>query len=109
MHPVSCTNIHHDVTDLVNHGKVENTKTWISWERYITFLWNKKLINLCLRRHILRSYRFEVEVTFKEDKIDYGVTAKNFFIKPDESCPHWLKITLWMELGHLVQKYSVAI
>ena len=27
MHPVSCTNTHHDVTDLVNHGIVENTKT----------------------------------------------------------------------------------
>ena len=26
MHPVSCTKIHHDVTDLVNQGMVENTK-----------------------------------------------------------------------------------
>ena len=25
-----CTNTHHDVTDLVNHGIVKNTKTWIS-------------------------------------------------------------------------------
>ena len=25
MHPVSCTNTHHDVTDLVNHGMVKNT------------------------------------------------------------------------------------
>ena len=24
---VSCTNIHHDVPDLVNHGMVKNTKT----------------------------------------------------------------------------------
>ena len=24
--PVSCTNTHHDVTDLVNHGMVKNTK-----------------------------------------------------------------------------------
>ena len=24
MHPVSCTNSHHDVTDLVNHGMVKN-------------------------------------------------------------------------------------
>ena len=23
---VSCTNIHHDITDLVNHGMVKNTK-----------------------------------------------------------------------------------
>ena len=32
MHPVSCTNTHHDVTDLINHGMVKNTKTWISRE-----------------------------------------------------------------------------
>ena len=30
MHPVACTNTHHGITDLVNHGMVENTKTWIS-------------------------------------------------------------------------------
>ena len=27
IHLVSCTNTHHDVTDLVNHGMVKNTKT----------------------------------------------------------------------------------
>ena len=27
MHPVSCKNTHHDVTDLVTHGIVKNTKT----------------------------------------------------------------------------------
>ena len=27
MHPVSCTNTRHDVTDLVNHGMVKNTET----------------------------------------------------------------------------------
>ena len=26
MQPVSCANTHHDVTDLVNHGMVKNTK-----------------------------------------------------------------------------------
>ena len=26
MHPVSCTNTHHDVTDLLNHEMAENTK-----------------------------------------------------------------------------------
>ena len=31
MNPVSHTNTHHDVTDLVNQGTVKNTKTWISW------------------------------------------------------------------------------
>ena len=65
MHLISCTNTHRDVTDLVNHGMVKNTKTWISWERNIIFLRNKKILNLCFRWHILRSYCFVVEVTFK--------------------------------------------
>ena len=26
MHPVSCNNTHHDVTDVINHGMVKNTK-----------------------------------------------------------------------------------
>ena len=30
MHTVSCSNTHHDVTDLVNHGMIKNTKTGIS-------------------------------------------------------------------------------
>ena len=65
MYPVSCTNTHHDVTDLLNHGMAKITKTWISWERNITFLRNKKTLNLCLRWHILRSYHFVPEVTFE--------------------------------------------
>ena len=64
MHLVSCTNTHRDVTDLVNHGMVKNTKTWISWERNMIFLRNKKILTLCFRWHILRSYRFVAEVTF---------------------------------------------
>ena len=40
---------HYDVTDLVNHGMVKNTKTLISSERSISFLQNKKILNLCLR------------------------------------------------------------
>ena len=28
LHPVSCNNTHHDVTDLVNHGMVKNKKNW---------------------------------------------------------------------------------
>ena len=65
MYLVSCTNTHHDVTDSINHGIVKNMKTWISWERNIIFLRNKRILNLCLRWHILRSYRFVVEVTFE--------------------------------------------
>ena len=49
MRPVSCTNADDDVTNLVNHGMAKNTKFWISWERNITFLQNKKLLSLCLR------------------------------------------------------------
>ena len=63
MHPVSCTNIHYEITDLLNQGMVKNTKTWISWERNITFLWIEKDLNLCLRWHILSSYCFVAEVT----------------------------------------------
>ena len=66
MQPVSCTDTHHEVTDLVNHRIVENTKTWISWEWNITFLQNKKILNLCLKWHILRDYHFVAEVTFKQ-------------------------------------------
>ena len=38
------------------NGMVKNTKTWISWERIITFLRNKKILSLYLIRNILRSY-----------------------------------------------------
>ena len=55
MHLVSSTNTHHDVTDLVNHGMIENIKTWISWKRNIIFVRNKKMRNNC----------FVAEVTFK--------------------------------------------
>ena len=65
MYLASCTNTHCDVTDSVNHGMFKNAKTWISWERNIIFLRNKKTLNLCLRWHILRSYHFVAEVTFK--------------------------------------------
>ena len=34
---------------------------------------------------------------------------KKYFIKSAESGPDWLKITLWKELGRLVQKEREAI
>ena len=37
----------------------------MSWERHIIFLWNKQILNLCLKWHILRSYHFVEEVNFK--------------------------------------------
>ena len=64
MHLVSCTNTRHNVTDLVNNGMVKNTKTSTTWEWNITFLRNKKNLNLCFRWHILTSYDLVVEVTF---------------------------------------------
>ena len=65
MYAVFCTNTHNDDTDLVYHRMVKNTKTWTSQEWNITFLWNKKILNLHLRWQILRSYCFVVEITFK--------------------------------------------
>ena len=60
MHPVSSTNTHHNITDLVwlKIQKLQFLKT-----EHI-FLQNQK-INLCLRWQIFGSYRFLVEVTFK--------------------------------------------
>ena len=59
-----CTlsHFHHDVTDLENQGMVENTK---SWEQNITFLRNKKILNLCFTWQTLSSYRFVAQVNFK--------------------------------------------
>ena len=79
MHPVSFLNINHDVTDLVNHGVVKNAKTWMSWELNISFLRNKKIINLCL-------ISFVAEVTFKALPCNmpflffcrYGLTTRHF-------------------------------
>ena len=64
IHPVSCTNIYHDITDLINHRMVKNTKTSISWEQNINVIWNKNIFNLCLRWHILRNYCFVFLVFF---------------------------------------------
>ena len=65
MHPISCSNTHHCVKDLVNDGIVKNTKIWISWEWNITFLQNEKILNVCRGWHILRCYRFIAEVTWQ--------------------------------------------
>ena len=82
MHLISGTNTHHDITDLVNHGIVKNTKTWISWELNIIFLQNEKILNLCFRCHILRSYHFVAELTFKDPWNDKKMwfNAWNFLI-----------------------------
>ena len=41
---------------------VKNTKTWMSWKQKIIFLRNGKIIQLCLRWHILRSCHFASDV-----------------------------------------------
>ena len=64
MHPFSCNSTYLDVTDLVNHRRVKNRKNWISSEQNTTFLQNKKILNLCFKWHILRSYCFVAEITF---------------------------------------------
>ena len=76
MYLLSCSSIHRDVPDSVNHGMVKNTKTWISWERNIIFLQYKKVLNLCLRWHILKSYRFVVEVTFHTKQCPAGLPLR---------------------------------
>ena len=62
---ISCTNTHHDVTDLVNRGMVKNKKpeylgggTQLSYET--------KEFLICASEHILRSYGFVEKVTFKK-------------------------------------------
>ena len=65
MHLVSCTNTHCEVTDLVYHKMIKSIKTSIPWEWNTTFLWNKKILGLCLRWYILKSCCFVAEVTFK--------------------------------------------
>ena len=50
--------------------------------------------------------------TIKYDIIDYDVTMdlqQKSFIETGESCPPWLKVILWKELGSLVQKYRITI
>ena len=87
--PLSCTTTYQDVTDLVNHDMVKNTKTWISRERNITFLWNEKILNLCLRWHILRSYRLVADVNFHQFKINYcSSSIKRFSLSLPIPC-YW--------------------
>ena len=65
---VSRTNIHHDVTDLINQEMVKNIKIWISWEWDNFPRKQKRNINLCPRWHILRNYCLVVEVIFESQR-----------------------------------------
>ena len=64
MHPVSCTNTNHDVTDLINHGWLKIQKLeYLETEH--KFSMKQKALNLCFRCNILTSYNIVVEVIFK--------------------------------------------
>ena len=54
MHPVSCVNTYHDITDFVNHGMVKNTKTWISVEKKQLFYKIKKFLTCALDVVVLK-------------------------------------------------------
>ena len=94
MHPVSCANTHHDITDSVNHGMIKNSKTQISWEQNITFQWNKKICNLCLRWHILRSYHFIAEVTINSG-IFLSVCAVSLGLEASAKWLNWTPVWLF--------------
>ena len=61
---------HHDVKDQVNHGIVKDTKTWISWERNITFLRNKKKFNLYLTWHFCTNTGHDVKNLVNHDMVN---------------------------------------
>ena len=103
------TNIHHDVIDLVKHCIVKNTKTWISLERNITFKRNKKILSLCIRWHILRSYRFLAEVTFNEQAV-YGY--RSYFVDVDCRCPgncHGAKVYVNYSLNRYIVDLQILL
>ena len=58
MYPDSCINTHHDVTHLINHVMVKKQKLKYLENGTKIFYEINKILNLCLRWHILTSYRF---------------------------------------------------
>ena len=63
MHSVSWANTHLDTTNLVSHMMVKN-KSLVYLEKEHIFSTNKKILELCVRCHILTSYHFVAEATF---------------------------------------------
>ena len=61
----------------------KNTKTWISLEQNITFLWNKKIINMHLRWLFLGSYCFLVEVILQKKQFFSEILQLQCWNKPD--------------------------
>ena len=77
MHPVSCTNTNHDVTDLVNERMVKNTKTLISSEGNIPFLRNKNFFKGYLSYKMITSQNVPSEVS---QNVLSETQVKNFFV-----------------------------
>ena len=73
MHPASRNNTDYEVTDLLDHEMVKNTKTWISWQQNIIFYDKKKIHKISLRWHILRGYHFVAEVALNDSESSNGV------------------------------------
>ena len=103
MHTVTCSNTHHDVTDLVNLEMVKNAKTWLSWERNITFLQNKKIISLSLWWRIVRNYNFVVEVTFKIRNYINEEVLRSIYFSIFDSHLNYANL-IWTENSSAIQR-----
>ena len=83
---------------------VKNAKTRITQEQNITFLFNKKNL-LCVRWHILRSYRFVAEVTFNNLAPSDKFSVVSWFMKMSPTCiikTLSLKYNYWVPKSILV-------
>ena len=103
MHTVTCSNTHYDVTDLVNLEMVKNAKTWLSWERNITFLQNKKIISLSLWWRIVRNYNFVVEVTFKIRNYINEEVLRSIYFSIFDSHLNYANL-IWTENSSAIQR-----
>ena len=103
MHTVTCSNTHHDVTDLVNLEMVKNAKTWLSWEQNITFLQNKKIISLSLWWRIVRNYNFVVEVTFKIRNYINEEVLRSIYFSIFDSHLNYANL-IWTENSSAIQR-----
>ena len=100
MHPVSCTNTHHDVTDLLNCEITKTTKTWISWEWNITFLRNEKQRNYCVSL-LRKTKKYYYSSSNVKDIVD-----NKQFLRPVK--PLFSDKTKWNEKITLVEDEAVT-
>ena len=81
MHPASCTN-HHDVTNLVKHSMVKNTKTWIILKMEHNFLIKQKNaspVPQIAHFEILFFSRGEIPYQIIQEKPNLHHPLQNFF------------------------------